>query len=226
MSQPSATQFPDEAFLQGLLQRTREKFERHNGTTEQLLMYSGGVLNWVADYVTDVNVRWTKEEIEIDSLYLTGMGPAENVFVITQADRSAAKFRALLESDAEAQRVFAGITYDPAPILLRREEGNLKVLDGMHRVVGAIKKGKTVITAFVAHLAQQPQPQCEPHVVYDILRAYERQGYQHEAEAVAALRFLRRSYANVDSLLRERFNGGWQTNAEVAKVITLALETS
>jgi hypothetical protein len=223
MNQGLKTNFPDEAYLQDLTEQIRQKFEQYNGPLEQLLMYSGAVLNWVGEFITDPSVQWAREEVEVEKLYLTGMGPLENKFVIDQAEHSPIVLREILHRDAEARQLFEQMSFNPKPILIRVDDSKLKVLYGMHRAIGAIKENRQTITAFVARLTDAPRPQCEPHVVYDLLRAFDRGINSDQAGLVTALRYLRQSYANVDQLLRERFGSGWIHDPKLKEVIDQAL---
>lgn len=215
---------PDAEYLTDMVKHMRHKFERHNGALEQLLVYSGAVLNWVGDFVTDSSISWTKEEINIEQLYLTGMGPDENVFIIDQAQRSPTKLREILRNNSVAQKIFAPLVFEDRPILIRFDDNKMKVLDGMHRVIGAIKEDRTTIIAYIAHSNGSPRPHCEPHVVYDLLRAYERGINTDSAGLITALRWLRQSYANVDQLLRSRFNDSWVRDSKTREIIRQALD--
>ncbi|MFA6198307.1 MAG: hypothetical protein WC734_04110 [Patescibacteria group bacterium] len=214
---------PDAEYLTDMVKHMRHKFERHNGALEQLLVYTGALLNWVGDFMTDPNVSWTKEDVEVEKLYLTGMGPDENAFIIDQAKRSPRQLQVILHNNHEAQALFAKHTFDPLPILVRLDEDKIKVIDGMHRVIGAIKEDQITITAYFARQTGIPQPHCEPHVIYDLLRAYERGINKDTAGLITALRFLRQSYFNVEQLLRERFNEGWINNPETREIIRQVL---
>lgn len=199
------TNFPDQGFLKELAARQRAKVEASQDSLDQLLADSGQILNWVGEYLTDLSLSWTKEEIEIDKLTLTGTNPAWNKVVIEECHRSPQELRQRLSTDAQLGKAFKNGMGQPAPILVRFEDDQYKVLDGMHRTLGAIAVGQTVITAYIAHRTGKPQPVCEPHVVYDFIRAFERGLGGSEEEFVAGLRFLRKAYVNVDRLLTNRF---------------------
>ncbi|MBI2984230.1 MAG: ParB N-terminal domain-containing protein [Candidatus Kerfeldbacteria bacterium] len=218
--------FPDPEYLGRLARHLKDKIEQHQQgqPLEQLLMSCSAAMNWIADFLTDPNVRWTKQELRVDDLWLTGTNPTWNAIIIDRCKRSPAELRAILRSDPQTAALFAEAEFDELPILVRVDDGKYKVLDGMHRVIAAIRDGRESVTAFVARLDGQPRPQCEPHVVYDLLRAYHR-GINRDRQAlVVALRFLRHAYANVDRLLRERFSKAWVPDDEMQAIIAEALQ--
>lgn len=217
------TNFPDEEYLRDLVARLREKSEHYQNPLDQLTTVSGASLNWIADFLTDRNIQWTKEELTLESLYLTGTGPEWNAIIIDRAERSPAKLRQLIQNDPSIAEVFANEPWSEREILVRADGEKLKVLDGMHRVVAAIRDGRATVKAYVARQEGVPRPQCEPHVVYDFLRAYERGSNRDREAVVNALRFLRKAYANVDGLLRERFSPKWLLDKELQGIVRDAL---
>jgi hypothetical protein len=216
--------FPDPTYLEALARHLREQFEAHNSTLDRLVTYAGATLKWDGDFLTDPNVRWSKEALDINSITLTGVGPEWNKIIIEQCDRSPEKLRALIQTDAAVAKLAQGVPTDRQPIMVRADGDKLKTLDGMKRVIAAIRDGQDTIAAYVAHLDGKPRPQCEPHVIYDLLRSYERGINTDKDGLITALRYLRRSYANVDMLLRERFNGGWMHDDRTGEVIRQVLE--
>jgi len=220
------TTFPDTDYLQSLAAHLREKVLARLSPEEQFVMFAGGALNWIGDFMTDPNVSWSKETLPIDRLWLTGTGPEWNKIIIEQCERSPAKLRQVMQTDPAVADMFVSASFHPEPVLIRFEDEKLKLLDGMHRTIAAIRDGHQTIKAWVARLQGTPQPQCEPHVVYDLLRAYGRGNNKDRAGLVAALRFLRVSYSNVDQLLRERFSKDWLPNEEAQQIITEVLKPS
>jgi len=200
------TNFPDKGFLKRLTQHIKEKTESAQEPIEQLITCCSAAMNWIADYITDETVQWSKESLSINNLYLTGTNPQWNAVIIDRCKRSPKELRELLAADSEAATLFSEAKFKDLPILVRFEDEKYKVLDGMHRTIAAIRDNKKIIEAFVARSQGKPCPKCEPHVVYDLLRPYHRKINQDREGLITALRFLRHSYANVDDLLRTRFS--------------------
>ena len=217
------TNFPDTEYIKKLVQAQAKKVSAESTSLELLQMYSGARLNWLADFFTDTNIAWSKRILPIDDLTFTGTSPAWNKILIDKCKRSPKKFRNLISKDKSFIAGFAEAIYTNDPILVRLEKDKLKVLDGTHRLVGAIIAGKQKIMAYVAKPAGKPKPDCEPHVIYDLIRAYQRGLNRDRAGLVAALKFLNRAFGNVDGLLRGRFNFKWIPDKDIQAVIAEAL---
>ncbi len=217
------TTFPDQEFFQRLIAYQRKKIAPFQSPLDELVMLSGAALNWLGDIFSDPNITWTLEKLDINTLWLTGTGPEWNDVIIRRCERSPAKLRRLLTDDPDVANMFGSVAFDPAPILIRFDDSKLKVLDGMHRTIGAIREGRDQVGAWVARPIADARPSCEPHVVYDLIRAYQRKLNTDRAGLIAALRFLRAAYANVDQLLRERFNKEWLPDDKMQSIIAAAL---
>jgi len=219
------TNFPDKKILDDLVKHIQDKANASQEPLEKLLTSCGAVLNWVADYITDETINWTKENLRIDDLYLTGTKPEWNAIIIDQCQRSPKKFRELLKTDPKIAVLFSEAEFKDLPILVRREEEKNKVLEGMLRTIAAIRDGKETIEAFVARPSGKFRPNCEPHVVYDLLRAYHRGINKDQEGLIIALRFLRHSYANVEHLLKTRFSKPYiPGDDEIQEIIREALK--
>jgi len=207
--------FPNE-YLVGLEKNHREKVESELDSAERLLMYSGSRLNWIGEYISDKSIHWKLEIIPVDSLTLTGTGPKWNAIILDRAKGSPAKLRELLKNP-EIRRMFQDLQYVDIPILVRREEDKLKLLDGMNRTIAAIRDDIPEIRAYIGTWEGSPAPIVEPHVVYDFIKAYQHGG--NEEDFKAGLRFLANAYSNVTELLTTRFGPKWIRDEKVQKII-------
>jgi hypothetical protein len=97
----------------------------------------------------------------------------------------------------------------------------------MNEVIAAIRDGFEEIEVYIATpQAGKPRPYCEPHLIYDILRPYQRGYNQDKAGLIAALIYIKNSYANAEELIRERFNEKWiLENREMHQIIKQVLES-
>lgn len=182
-------------------------------------------MNWQADFLLDETVKWRKRKITLDDLYLTGTNPKWNAIILGKCQRSPKKFKEYLKKNPGAKKIFGKAKFSAYPILVRHEDKKLKVLDGMNRVVSSLRDGREEIIAWVAMSSKNPKPKVESHVIYDFLRSYHRGINKDKKGLVAALKFLRKSYSNVDHLLRERFNIKWVPDEEIQKIIKEALRS-
>lgn len=221
------TTFPDAEYLRELMENEQRKCAEGRSDLAKLLMYCGDSLNWVADFILDPHVKWEKRVLKLDDLYLTGTTPEWNRIIIDQCERSPQKLRDLLATDGQCRALFSSATWSDKPILARAEEDHLKVFDGMHRVIAGIRDQRQEITAFIGRLeGEKHAPVCEPHVVYDLLRAYIRKLNPDRAGLIAALRFLRKAYSNVDDLLKNRFNFAAVPDQEIQEIIVEAMKNA
>jgi hypothetical protein len=216
-------QFPDKKYIEELNAELAARVRSELSTEVQLLMYSGALLNWVGDYVTDESIEWKEENININNLWLTGTNPEWNKIIIDACKRSPALFREWLANNPAEAAHFNTTSYHSEHILLRFEDEEYKVLYPMHKVIAAIRDGVTEIPAYIARPTGQLKPVLEPHVVYDLIRAYQRGLSRDRAGLVSALRMLTESFANVEILLRERFSPEWLPDEDIQKIIAKVL---
>lgn len=211
------------SYLKNLAEVLEKQLDAYQTPEQKLMMLSGAKLNWIGDIISDKSIKWTKENLNIDKLYLTGTNPRWNKIIIDFCGRSPIKLRALLLKNKSIATVFKTAKFSSVAILVRHDGDKYKILDGMKRVIAAILLGKKTINAYVALPNGKLKPQCEPHVVYDLLRAYQRGINKDRKSLVIALRFLRKGYSNVDDLLRYRFDKKWLPNEVIQKIIREAL---
>lgn len=221
---PTATSFPDLKLLGLILAQEKEKFEGTHTELEQLLTYSSSAMNWIADMILDPGMRWERKSLSVDTLYLTGTTPEWNKVILEQCERSPRKLRELFVTDPNMRSVFAAATGSSVPILIRFDEGLNKVFNGMHRAIAAIRDGQETIEAVIGYSPEKFRTVCEPHVVYDLLRPYIRKLNSDRAGLIAALRYLRKCYVNVDELLRQRFSFDGIPNEEIQAIIQEVLK--
>lgn len=218
------TKFPDNKYLKNLVKNLEAKNAKRQSNIDKLLMHSGAAMNWIADYITDDNVIWKKEKLLVDKLYLTGTNPEWNKIVIDICERSPKKLRKYFKDYPEASKIFKVAAFESIPVLVRYDEGKYKILDGMHRIIAAIRKGKKYIIGYVARIKNRPKPKCEAHVIYDILRAYQRGINKDSKRLETSLSYLKKSYNNVKWLLKNRFNENWVHDEKIQKIIKKVLK--
>lgn len=214
----------DNQILRALASHETEKVSAGLTDVERLMMTSGASLNWIADAITDAGWSWEQRTFNIDELTLTGTNPILNAVVIDRAERSPSKLRYILQQEPHTRALFSAAVWRATPIIVCRDGEKLKVLDGMHRTLAAIRDGRTSIESIVGTPPITLRPHCEPHVVYDLIRPWEQKRTTDRAGLVAALRYLRQVYGNVDELLQNRFGPAWIRDQEIQKMIQEALQ--
>jgi hypothetical protein len=218
------TNFPDEKYLNDLVIHLRKKYEDYASPVEKIITYSGAVMNWIGDYISDENMEWSLEDLNIKDLYLTGTHPEWNKIIIDKCERSSEKLKELIKKDKNVFKMFSEAKFIDLPILIRFEDNKYKVLDGMHRVIASIRDDRKKIKAYVAKQKGELKPKIEPHVIYDLMKAYGKEINEDLESLIMALKFLKNSYSNVEQLLKERFNSGWVRDEEAQKIIKEVLK--
>lgn len=222
---PYTTTFPDPKYLHELIQSEKTRFEENSTDLEKLVTYTSASLNWISDFVLDPGIMWQRRTLLIEELYLTGTIPEWNKVIIDEAQRDPQQLKDLFDTKPAIKDLFKAAVWNEKPILVRKEDGKNKVFNGMHRVIAAIRDEKKEIDAFVGELTDNSyHPVCEPHVVYDLLRAYIRKINTDRDGLIIALRFLRKAYTNVDALLRYRFDSSGIPDKEIQLIIKASLE--
>lgn len=215
--------FPDPEYLKGLVDALKNKVESNQSVEEQLVLYSSAALTWISDIVSDPNTKWRFEEVRLEDLYLTGTNPEWNTVIIDDCNRNVSVLKERIDSNKAVAALFKDVLYSDIPILLHEKEGGvLAVFDGMHRVVAAIRDGKSHIKAYIAKTSDPITGECEPHVVYDLIKAYQRsnRSLAEKQQLVGALTLLSNAYLNVQVLIKERFNKDWIKDDEIQEILS------
>jgi hypothetical protein len=218
-----------EQYLETLSQHEEQK--GNLSSREKILVYAGVYLNSMGDFLANPNIHYTKKQIPIEQVLFTGTSPDWNEILIKQCKRSVAQFQALIQQDTAIKEFFTKkASFEPIPILLHGpdEDSFYRVFDGMHRFVGAILANHTVVEAYVPTNVSEHLPICEAHVVYDLIRAFQRHAKDESGkkELYYALRLLARTYENVIELLKSRFNSTYVSDDEVQEIITRVIKES
>lgn len=216
-----------EQYLESLSQNEEKKSTLNS--REKILVYSGVHLNWMGDFLANPNINYTKKQIPIEQVLFTGTSPDWNEILIKQCKRSVSQFQELIQQDTAIKELFTQkASFESLPILLHGpdEEGFYRVFDGMHRFVGAILANHTIVEAYIPTNVSEHLPICEAHVIYDLIRAFQRHAKDENGkkELYYALRLLARTYGNVIDLLESRFNITYVSDNDVQEIITQVIQ--
>ena len=215
----------NEDFINDLARHEEEKVKDEQNSRQQILMYAGARLNWIGDYMGNPDIEWREEELELDQIEFTG----NDEFLIETCKRSPKEFQELVLADNELKQMYEQFaSYGAETILVRDSDHDFvkyKILDGIHRVIGAALSGKKTIKAMVPLNEKDCLPICEAHVIYDLIRGYLRNRKTEDGriELYHGLKLLINTYANVHDLLENRFNKNYVNNDEVQVIIEKVL---
>uniref|UniRef100_A0A7C4M0W3 Uncharacterized protein n=1 Tax=candidate division CPR3 bacterium TaxID=2268181 RepID=A0A7C4M0W3_UNCC3 len=220
-----------EKFIKELAKHEREKISyQFEDSRNSILVTSGLHLNWIGDFFSNPKIKWEEKEIAVEKIKFTGTNPKINDILLNQCHRSPKEFRKLIKDNPKIKKEFEKYTsFGNEPILVRKDEDNkgyYKVLDGMHRFVGASLSNKPKIKVWLPINEDVELPYCEPHVVYDLMRGYMRHAKDKEGqkELYYALKLLNRTYANVKDLLKGILGEKWVFDKDVQKIIKKVLK--
>lgn len=211
-------------YIEKLADHEDRKYKSINDPRKRILVDAGIGLNWLGDYLSNPNIEYKKINLSIYKVLFTGTSPEWNKILIDRCERSAKKFQKLIDRDKSIKKKFIHkASYGLEPILVRHSDkkGYYKVLDGMHRFIGAVIKKRRIIKAFIPINEDEHLPICEAHVVYDLIRGVKRHAAdeQGEAELYHSLKLLARTYENVTYLLKNRFNSDYVVDERIQKII-------
>lgn len=218
-----------EKYLKGLAEHEDGKRVSQLDSRGRILVNAGVGLNWICDYVANPKIKYKKSKVPVDKILFTGTEPEWNKVLLEKCERSVAKFRLLVSANVAVRSKFMKeASFGSEPILLRGpdENGFYRVLDGMHRFVGAILAGKKTVTAYAPINEGKHLPVCEPHVVYDLIRGFQRHANdrQGKIQLYHSLKLLSRTYSNVADLLKKRFDCNHIPDKEVQVIIDKVLK--
>ncbi|NTW22177.1 hypothetical protein HGA34_01370 [Candidatus Falkowbacteria bacterium] len=218
-----------EKYLSDLAAHEESKSKKQLDPRGRILVNAGVGLNWIGDYLANPKIKYRKIKLPVEKILFTGTNPGWNKILLERCDKSVEKFSDLMAKNAVVRKKFeTEASFGSEPILLRGpdESGMYRVLDGMHRFVGAVLKDKKTITAYAPINEGKYLPVCEAHVVYDLIRGFQRHAKdkQGEVELYHALKLLTRTYGNATELLKRRFSYKYVADKEVQAVIAKVIK--
>ncbi|MDD2566090.1 MAG: hypothetical protein PHY51_04625, partial [Candidatus Gracilibacteria bacterium] len=163
---------------------------------EKLLALSGIALNWIGDFVSNPNIRFKEIEVDIRDILFTGTKPEINEILINQAEKKPENLKILLNDNPEIkEKLEKWASFGNEPVLFRKDGQKYKVVDGIHRLVGAVIQGKEKILGYIPINFEEHLPYCESHVIYDLIRGFQRnaKNEQGKIELYHALKLLIKS---------------------------------
>jgi len=216
------TQF--EQYIKKLAIHEDERNRKEMNPREIILVNSGISMNRIGDFIANPKIKFKKISVPLEKVLFTSTNPDWNKILIKKCQRKVELFRQLINKDEELKnKISQDASFGNEPVLLHGpdESGNYRPFDGMHRIVGAVIKNRKVITAYVPVNIEKHPPICEPHIIYDLIRAYQKlKNTRNEQSLINALVLLGQYYDNVPNLLKQRFDKRRVLDKDVQKIIT------
>lgn len=218
-----------ENFLDKLAIHESIKNEDFLDSRGKILVNAGIQLNWLGDFLSNPKIKYKKAVLPVYKILFTGTNPEWNVVLLERCKRLVKDFQVLIKEDEKLREKFISeSSFGKEPILVRKTDKDdvYQVLDGMHRFVGAVINGKESVDVYVPINEDEHLPVCEPHVIYDLIRGFQRNAKENEGkkELYYALKLLSRTYENVNELLNKRFSFEYMADRNVQDVIDRILK--
>ncbi len=214
-----------EEYIRDLADHSEEKNNNYlSSPRNKILVHAGIALNWLGDYFANPGIIWKKRTLPVSKVQFTGTSPEWNEVLIEECKRSPEEFLKLLKKTPGLKKKFqVKLKRNEQLILVRASEnrGYYKVLDGMHRFVGFVMSGSKNVGVYLPVNEDRVLPVCEPHVVYDLMRGFERHANDEagKQQLYSSLILLARTYFNVKTLLFERFDDTRVLNGGLREVL-------
>ena len=186
------------------------------------------ILWWVAlnsmwDFLWNEDAKFERKNVKIDDIYLTWTSPDINKITIDICNRDVKKLRELIKRDLKIKGKLEkwASFWNETILLIDLWDWKYKSFDWMHRMVWHILLWKSEIDAYVLKNYWEFLPDNEPHVVYDIIKSYQRskRTKQDKYDLKWALRLLINNTWNIKELLMNRFNSNYLKDNEIQEII-------
>lgn len=180
-------------------------------------------LNSMWDFLWNEDAKFEKKNVKIDDIYLTWTSPDINEITIDICNRDVKKLRELIKKDLKIKEKLEKCAsfWNETILLIDLWDWKYKSFDWMHRIVWHILLWKSEIDAYVLKNYWEFLPNNEPHVVYDIIKSYQRskRNKQDKDDLKWALRLLINNTWNTKELLMNRFNSNYLKDNEIQEII-------
>lgn len=212
-------------FLKNFADHEQAKKIQELDDRQRLIMFSGVGLNSIGDYFGNPALKWEEKDLNLDQVEFTGL----DKFILEECDRSPIIFREKVSENNSLKEKYEGqASFGNEPIIVRKSSnpGKYRLVDGVHRLIGAALSNKKTIKAMVPINEDEVLPFCEAHTIYDLIRGYQRHARdgKGEKELYSGLKLLIRCYGNAGDLLKNRFNKDYVNDEKVQAIIKKVLE--
>ncbi len=214
-----------ENYLKKLVEHEKERcFKNYiKDSRDAMIVLWWIALNWMWDLLWTPKGKYTLKNVKIEDIILTWTTPETNEITINKANRSVTELKKIIKNDKKILKQIKKVAiYSTEPVLLRKTwENKYKSFDWMHRIVWHIIKWKEYIEAYVLENQSEFLPNIEPHVIYDIIKAYQRSKRTEidKQEFIWAIKLMARNTENTKKLLKNRFNSKYIMDDDLQKLI-------
>ena len=198
-----------ESYIDQLFEKNKLKVLSRYDTRQLIMMLSGAQLNWAGDYLGNPAIPLRIQNLKHEEITMTGTHKEWNDVLKVRCKGRPQAFLDLIEGDPSIIEGFLrpGLDYS-VPLFTRYNpsENTYRIFDGMHRFVNQLIEGKREFISVVYDESDKHLPWCEEHVVYDLIRAYQKNAHDEDGknQLKQALILILRSYGNAEEALKKR----------------------
>jgi hypothetical protein len=218
-----------EEYIKKLVEHEKSTyFREYCSNPKQASILLGWVaLNSIWDFLWSPEAKYQYQNVKLRDIILTWTSPDMNKILLEDCNRSTKELELLIEKDSEIKnKLESWASFWNEPILLvELQDWKFKSFDWMHRIIWHVLKGQKTINAYVLKNYWKFLPHNEPHVVYDIIKAYQRsqRNDQDKNDLQWALRLMAKNTWNMKAVLENRFNKKYINDDELQSIIKTAL---
>lgn len=184
----------------------------------------GWKLKWVFQILSDDKYQWKLKDIALDKIYLTGLSPTIDKYVIKKFNHDPSAFAKAWAADKAMRREIIKTGFmahkerDNFPVLVYKMGDNYRVFDGMRRVLLALIKGQPSIRAWVGYkIKAKGQPLISANRCYFLSNLYNQAKHKDKTLEKAIIRIgreINKNYRNGREVLLKRIIG-WSHDQKI-----------
>lgn len=210
------------------IDRSIDGFEKREGEASfwNLLaaIAEGWKLKWVFMILSDDKYQWKLRDVPLEKIYLTGMSPTLDKYIIKKFNHNPLAFAKAWKADKNmrAEIIKTGFAphkeRDKFPILVYKIGANYRVFDGMRRVLLALTKNQASIKAWVGYKVNvKGRPLISANRCYFLSNLYNQAGSKDKNLEKAIIRIgkeINKDYRNGREVLLKRIIG-WSHDQKI-----------
>jgi len=187
----------------------------------------GWKLKLVFQILSDEKYQWKLKDMPLEKIYLTGMSPAVDKYIIKKFNHSSAAFAKAWKNDKKIRQEIIKIGLlthkerDNFPILSYKFGEHYRIFDGMRRVLLALMKNQKSIKAWVGYRTNaKGKPLISANRCYFLSNLYNQAKSKDKALEKAIIRIgkeINKDYRNGREVLLKRIIG-WSHDQKIKSI--------
>lgn len=187
----------------------------------------GWKLKWVFQILSDDKYQWKLKDIPLEKIYLTGLSPTIDKYIIKKFNHNPMAFAKAWKTDKIMKQEIIKTGFgahkerDYFPILANRLGNNYRVFDGLRRVLLALTKNQKSIKAWVGYkINTKGRPLVSANRCYFLSNLYNQAKSKDKALEKSIIRIgkeISKDYRNGREVLLKRVIG-WSHDQKIKSI--------